>query len=156
MQARRGWGVGGAPRLPLKQDFLVLWTTHRCHQGRIYSPNLKNSSFNTPQEPHGATGCERHEEFLIQPRPQQHRAVAAHHHTQVPGRGHPPAAAAGTVQTMTRSRGCPRRELRAHTRLREAPSSNSCVSLRWESPLGAPTHTSRGVTFSPSACGFFS
>lgn len=55
-----GRGGGAAPGLPLKQDFLVLRTPHRCHQGRIYSPPFLKTRHLTPRgsptEPSGAKG----------------------------------------------------------------------------------------------------
>ncbi|XP_076427695.1 uncharacterized protein LOC143273213 [Peromyscus maniculatus bairdii] len=55
-------------------------------------------------------------------------------------------------QASLKHNGCPRREPRAHTRLREAPSSNSCVSPRWESPRTRCTHRYRSECRALSWC----
>jgi hypothetical protein len=42
----RGWGEGGAARqtFDLNTYFPIFWTLQQFHQGRIYSPTLKNWS----------------------------------------------------------------------------------------------------------------
>ncbi|XP_029410643.1 serine/arginine repetitive matrix protein 1-like [Nannospalax galili] len=46
--SQAGVGRGDAPGLPLKQDFLLLGTPPRYHQGRIYCPHSQNLGVHNP------------------------------------------------------------------------------------------------------------